>query len=424
MTSRARRPTAAQRARRRGAAVAGLTAYFWLIGTGSDAAARPAAPGTALLAAAERAAAVVVGVVAEVQRLDAAGCLAELRVERSLAGEPMERRRVAWEEPSPARPARLAVGDRIAVALDDLPGNSSWRRRLPDGNAWMIAAEGNAFARDPTATAVDALATYLAIPVSQRHGAAGSIALADLAAGGDPALAEAALLRLASPTAAIPEPVVDRLLAIAADRQHPPALRSAALDVIARRRLLAARPRVAELAEERELRAAALATVGELAGGLPDPTVEALLSSDRASERIVGARFATGGLAERQLPAAVRGDPDPRVRAAAAAAATRTNTSWGLAAAIDALADPAPEVRGAATTAIAALGAVALPALDSEIANATPAAPGAIATLALMGSHAGTRVADIARSHRDERLRAVALLALGRVPDEHAGHDD
>lgn len=395
---------------------------------GIDAPARAAAvaPGAALLAAAETAVAVVAAAVVEVRQLDATGYVADLDIERTLSGEHLARRTVAWEEASPARPPRWTAGDRIVVALEDAPDNSLWRRRRTAGaGAWIIAAAGYAYVRAPNVAALDALAAYLELDAEKGSSAAGSAALTNLAAHAPPAVGVTALARLQSPASALSPAVVASLTEIAADEGHDAEVRAAALQVIARRRLLEARATVEQIAaREGAARVAALDALAELDGVLADTTVAALLASDRPRERAAGARLAGPRTAERQLLATARGDEDAGVRAAALTRLAATNTSWGLAATVDGLADPAAEVRAAAARAIAAIGEPALPALDRAVALAGATAPGAIATLSLMGPTAGNRVAEIARSHPDEHLRALALLALGHVRDEHAQDGD
>ena len=379
------------------------------------------APGEPILNAAVDARAVLAGVLDEPRRLDAKSYAATLRVDRVVAGGAVTSQLIAWEEPTAARAPRLAPGDRILVALDDLPRSSLWQSRLPAGEALLVAAAGNAFARDPSAAALDAVAAFLEIPPPDRNGAAGDIALANLLAQPDPVLAAAALRRLRTSSAPLPDAAVAAVERTLADGARPPDLRSGILGLVAERRAVALRPTVERLAAApSDVAAVAIDTLGQLDGGLPDETVNALLDSDDPERRAVGARFVGAALAERRLPELSRSDPDARVRAAAAGALVATNTSWGLAAGIDALADREPAVRSAAAHAIARLGPVALPALDQCIALANPSAPGAIATLALMGPSASSRLAAIAETHGDHRLRELALLGLGRVRDEHS----
>jgi hypothetical protein len=197
-------------------------------------------------------------------------------------------------------------------------------------------------------------------------------------------------------------------------------LRAGILRLFGSRRVASARPVVARLAAPGSpLEPDALEALAAIDGALSEATVARLLAAEKPVLRAVGARWVRGGLSERTLPVLVRSDPDPRVRAAAAAAAAANRTAWGLDAAVTALADTAPEVRSSAAQAIAPLGELALPALRREIDRDSASAPGAIATLAIMGSTGHPLLVEVAGSADSERLRGLALLALGVVRDEH-----
>jgi hypothetical protein len=416
-----RREDPGYRARRRRASHGRAAAALAILAVfAMPARAAKVAPGEPILTAAESARAVVAGVVGARRRLDDKSYAATLSLDRTIAGVASPSQLIAWEEPSAARTPRLADGDRILVALDDLPRTSLWRSRLPAGDALIVAAGGNAFIPAPGTTALDAMAAYLQLPVAKRAGPEGNARLAALLIESDAAIAAAALRRLRTSAATLPDTAIAAVERTLEASERPRELRVAVLRLVAQRRLHAVRPTVERLtAAASDVRVAAIDTLGHLDGGLSDETAAALMDSGDAESRVVGARFAGAALAERRLPELSRRDPDAGVRAAAVAALAATNTSWGLAAAIDALADPAPAVRSEAAQAIARLGAVALPALEEQIALGTAAAPGAIATLALMGPAASGKLADIASSHGDQRLRDLALLALGRVRDEH-----
>ena len=140
----------------------------------------------------------MVGTVGPAVRLDARGLAAALVVERVLAGaiRPGSHQRIAWEEISPQRASRFPECARLVVALEPLPSGSLWRTRFPDGEAWVVAARGNAFLREPDTATLDALAAYLALESPARSDSAGASALLALAADGHPSLAAAALSKL------------------------------------------------------------------------------------------------------------------------------------------------------------------------------------------------------------------------------------
>ena len=386
------------------------------------AAAQPSAPGRSLLPAAETARATVVGRLTDVTQLDRSGYAATLHVERvvdgTVSGGPI---RVAWEELATGRPARFADGQRVLVALDDLPHGSLWRQRFPNGAALVVAANGDAFVRDPAARDVAALAAYLQLDAKAPAQARGA-ALVRITVEATPPLAPAALARLASlpdPGAALDASATKRLLTAAADAQTPQALRRDIIALAGHARLAAAAPQLEALARpDAELEPEALTALGEIRG-LPAAQVEQLLERPQPALRAVGARFASGSIAERWLPGMVRGDPSPDVRAAAARGLAAQRTKWGLDAAIPALADSDPQVRSTAAAALGALGDPVVPTLEA-VARTQPAeARGAITALVLAGPAGVAVVRRLAVDHPDEHLRAFARLALGRGPHVH-----
>jgi hypothetical protein len=391
----------------------------------ATAAAQPSAPGRGILPAAETARLTVVGRIDGVTHLDRSGYAATVQVERVLAGaaQPGTGVRIGWEELAAARPPRFADQQRVLVVLDDLPAGSLWRQRFPTGSAALAVAErGDAFLPEPTSGDLDLLAAYLQLgrtaPAVVR-----ATALSHMVAAATPALAGVAVARLASTPelgAGLDAAAVDRVLHTAADADKPLALRRAVIALAGSARLAAAAPPLEGLARPGAvLEPEALVALGEIRGGLPPSQVEALLDRPEAGPRAVGARFATGAVAERRLPPLVRGDAAPRVRAAAAQALAATRTAWGLEAAVPALADPDPQVRSAAAQALGEIGSAAVPALETVALTQPAEARGAITALTQAGPTGVAVVRRLATEHPDPRLRDFARLALGQGPHAH-----
>jgi hypothetical protein len=407
---------------RRAAASAISAALAALIA--AQAAAAPLAPGAALLPAAETARATAVGRIDDVTRLDRSGFAATLRIERVLSGPlPATTIRIAWEELASGRPPRFADGQRVLVALDDLPRASLWRQRFgADSSVLAVAAQGDAYLRDVDGRDLALLAAYLQLD----RGAAPAVrapALVGVVVDATPPVAEVALTRLASmpdAAAALDARAVTRLLDVAAKPDTPKSLRRDIVVYAGNARLAAAAAQLEALARPgAELEAEALTARGEIGGGLPAAEVERLLERPQPALRAVGARFATGAVAERSLPSLVRKDPSPEVRAAAAAALARQRTTWGIDGAIPALGDTDPQVRTAAAQALGALGNPVVAPLDT-VARTRPAeARGAITALVLAGPTGIAAVRQLAVDHSDERMRDFARLALGRGPHVH-----
>jgi hypothetical protein len=399
-----------------------VIAFAVIVAIGAPARAQPSAPGRALLGAAERASATVVGRVSDVNRIDGSGYAATLHVERVLAGAAPDAQRIGWEELAPSRPPRLAEGQRVLLALDDLPTSSLWRRRFPAADARVIAAAGDALLVDPSAADCDGLRADLALgrtaPVRVR-----APALAALAADATLPLAAAAidaLARMAGVAAALDAEAARRLMERARDSGQPVALRRQIVRLTGTARMTAAVPQLEALARPGSgIAPDALRALAAIGDGLPADRVDALLARPEPDLRAVGAECASAAIAEQQLTALVRTDPSPAVRAAAAERLAATRTRWGVDGAVAALADADPSVRGAAAQALAALGAAAVPTLAS-VARTRPAeARGAIAALAMAGPPGLGAVEQLATDLTDPRLRDFARLALGRGPAPH-----
>jgi hypothetical protein len=386
--------------------------------------AQPSTPERVLLPATEHARATVVGRVDDVTKLDRSGYTATLVVERVLAGDvrPGEPIRIGWEELASKPPPRLRKGQRVLIALDDLPQGSLWRERFPAGtSALAIAARGDALLIEPQSTDLELLAGYVQLGAKATPAARAS-SLARIAAGASPMVARAAVDRLAllpNVGHALDAAATEQLMRTAADERQPLQLRREIIVLAGQARLTAAASALEALAvRDGVFEAEALTSLGEIRG-LPNAQVESLLDRKEASVRAVGARFATSALAERRLPSIVRRDPAPAVRAAAAQALVETHTIWGLDAAVPALADPDPQVRSTAAQSLGALGAAGVPALEA-VARSQPAeARGAITALAMAGPQGIVVVRQLSQDHPDQRLRDFARLALGQGPHAH-----
>jgi hypothetical protein len=403
--------------------VVALAVVWAVAGSVVDAVAQPLVAGRPLLAAGGEARAVVLGMVRTGARVDKTAYMAVLSVDSVLAGRAGENDQpIAWEELARDRPPRLSPGDRVLVALAELPADSLWQKRFPgDTKPLVIAARGEAYLVNPDEASVAGVAAYLAIPAPQRTQRPGIIALTRLVADADPVLAEAALELLRSvPSFPADQTITVTLMTAAASSDRPFGLRSAIVALAGERKLARARPWLMRFAVPgSDLEAAAYTALGEWDGELPQATVQELLDRDDPAVRAVGARFARGDLAERRLPGLVRGDPAAQVRAAAVLGLVATRTSWGLEDAIAALADRDPAVRGAAAQAISRLGTAAIPALEREVDRQSDAAAGAIAALSMMGQVGRAPLLRIVRSNPNPQLRELALLGLGQVRGEH-----
>lgn len=377
-----------------------------------------------LLAAIDGAPVVALVRVGEPRQSDASGWSAWLTVVRGLRGVAAgDQLPVIWEEPARGRPPRLASGQDVLVVLAPAPSGSLWRQREQAApGARALAGGGAALLVAPSAGDVDLLARLAALP-SDAKPADRAAALADIALGGAPPLALAALGRLSAEAplaAALADASLVALATAAGDTERPPSVRVALVTAAGAIRRPAARPPLLALATAgNPLEAPALLALASIDGGLPADRAAALLDRDDPQLRAIGARFARGNAVARRLPALVRGDPDPRVRAAAAAALAATRTVWGMDGCLPALADADPTVRSTAAAALGALGAPAVPTLE-RVARTQPAeARGALAALALAGPTGEAALRRLSTDLPDEELRAFARLALGQGPHAH-----
>ena len=153
-----------------------------------------------------------------------------------------------------------------------------------------------------------------------------------------------------------------------------------------------------------------------LDSGVAPARASRLLRDASPAHREVAARHASGASAREELARLARSDPAPSVRAVAIERLVALGGESVLADGLSALHDPEPSVRGAAARALGSLGGSAVASLRREVDSSdTDAARAAVVALHLTGSpEAAAALAEIAESHRDESIRTLADIALGR----------
>jgi hypothetical protein len=403
--------------------IAALVAITALAPTGEA-----AAGGTSrLIQAAESAHATVLGVVQEPTRIDLHGYAAAFVIEQVLVGQEPESKRVriAWEELAPGRPLRFSNGDRVLVALEPLPSGSLWRQRFPQGDALAVAARGEALLHDPSPGDIALLQVFLRFAPDQRDAPAGVWSLARLTAQAQPPLALAALDRLNG----VPglgqrlEPAAVAALdqALRNEAGRPLELRKRLVALAAERRLEGLRPSLEALAQPgSSLEPEAIEALAVLDGGLPEARVRQLLERPDGRLRALAVRRAGDLLDPAELAALLRSDPDAAVRAAAVGALVERAGTASLDDATPALFDADGRVRGEAARALGGLGEPAVPALRTLVLeHGAPEAAAPVAALGLAGTSGRAALVEIAETHSDRKVRAMARLALGRPLDPH-----
>lgn len=385
----------------------------------------------------------LIGTVAEVERVAHGGWLAAIRVERVLRSRDETQKapksiEVAWEEPAPSLPSRFDVGRRLLLAIEALSTASVWKQRVPNGerraSLYSVAANGNAYLDRPSGEELSNLEHYLALSEDARRGNAGVVYLVALAARSQPRLALSGIAQLGR-LKEISEhlgPGEARGLCDALMREGRSegqfrgtaegAVAEAALALIERLRPEALRPvlqsRIAGLSPDAP--AILYAALGALDGEIPDAVAIQLLSSSSPEHRLAAARWASGVKGRERLRYLLRQDPEPSVRAAAVRRLLQLEASEALPDAIRCLDDPAGSVRLAAARSIATIGPEAIPELGYLVESGTEeGVQGAIVTLSLMGNEAHEMLAEISEHHSDESVRLLAGIAIGR-PLGHA----
>jgi len=411
--------------RRRPFAGAGAAAALALVAAAGDGRPR-AAGGVRLVEALEIAPAAVVAVVAEPSQIDAHGYTARLRVETALAGPVPAgaELRIGWEELAASRAPRFAEGEVVLVALEPLPGASIWAARFPDpelrSRVFGVSMRGDAFLRAPSPRALERLEHYLRLAAADREGANGVAILAELAAEAEPPLAVGAAQRLArlSGLAAKLDPPAAALVVAALVRTDAGSeIQTSLLEIVARERPPALRAPLEALASREALAPAVVfEALAALDSGVAPARAARLLRDSTPAHREVAARHASGPGAREELARLARSDPAASVRAVAIERLVALGGESAAPDGISALHDPDPSVRGAAARALGSLGAAAVPSLRREVESSdVDAARAAVVALQLTGSpDAKAALVEIADSHRDESVRALAAIALGR----------
>jgi len=391
-----------------------------------------AAPGGIdILAAAERAVAVVTGVVSQPKKIDLHGWEASVRVDGVLTGKAAlgETLTVGWEELASSRPVRFSDGGRVLVVLDPLPTQSLWQKRFPPRDksrrVLVVAARGDAFLRDPDGATAASLEHFWAMNSDARDSAPGALRIAELVAAAPPPLAAEALERLESRQGLAASLGADGgaiLFRAARDAARPPSLRERALMLAARERLPGTREVALELTQPGSaVRAAGYRALATLPDGLPVQEVGPLLDDPDPQVRAAAAALASDDSLRPRLQKMAHGDPAPEVRAAAAIALLDRYGEAEIDDTIPLLDDGDKLVRSAVAARIGALGSAALPALKRVLADgSTQAMLAAVLGLTRAGDEGAKELFFVANSHEDETVRAFANLALGKGP----GHKD
>jgi hypothetical protein len=381
---------------------------------------------SALLREAESAPRVVAGRVETRQQLDAQGWLLTLKLRRVLRGpgDPGTLVRVAWEEPAPGNEGRFRVGEQLLLALAPLPAQSLWTQRLPERDAWFVAARGAAFLRAPDEVTLHELARWLALPAEERRSEQGVELLLVVATGPSREMGLAALdLAGAAPGLASQlNPRSERALTFLVGEPERFGARSArAAEVVGARRLARLRPPIAAQArpgspiEEEATRALA-----ELDGGLDPERVRQLLSADDAHLRALGVEFARGTDSEAGIGDLIASDPAPEVRAAAVDRWITWRGLEGLPQARTALLDADRRVRARAILAVGGLGGGAVFALREMVeGHSASEAVGAVGALRLAGPEGLAALREIEATTEDPDLARLIRAALGEAEPRH-----
>lgn len=390
----------------------------------------PRAAGGALLAAGIDAVATVVGRVGHVARIDRHAYRAPLAVEQDVDG-PFKQGitlEIVWEELAARRETRFRTGERVLVTLTALPSGSLWMNRFPprlrSERLLSVAANGEAFLRDPDQATIVALAEYLHIPAAQRRSAVAVQALSNLAFRAAAPVALAAAVELSALTdlsAHAGVPATELLKATIADPTRPTGVRRTLLQLAARQQMTALRPVIETLSQiSSPLRADAVEALAAIDHGLPSDRAIDLLRSSDDRLRAAAIRAARGDTLREPIIALLHDDPSPLVRSAAVEALAADRGLAALPLLLAALEDGNPQVRESAARAIGAVGTEAAAAVEQLGMSASPnAAQGAILALVELGPAGTSGLQKISAEHSDPQVRRLARLALGRPQSDH-----
>ncbi|GBD27231.1 hypothetical protein HRbin30_02576 [bacterium HR30] len=380
----------------------------------------------AVLAAVSVAQAYVCGQVGRIARIDRTGYRAEFLVQQVLSGMlgSGERLEIAWEELATQRAPRFAKGETVLVALSALPATALWLHRFPpqlrDGKTFAVAAQGDAFLREPRCERFGALKSYVALEPNERTGRKGAQALAELGASSDERLAMAALEMLGTTFegSALRHEAVTQGIARALGHGSA-ATRKAALDLARRHQLKELRAPILQIAQSDSTDLSRLAWEALLSWKDPelDERLAAWSSSSALEWRVLAAKVAAATDKQQVIEQAIK-DPSPLVRQALAEHLPPESKflPWLLVL----LGDPEQGVQRTAAIKIAQVGPAALSALEEAAlrGNARKAAA-AVLALAELGETSQAILERLAAEHPEESVRQLAALALGRPQAEH-----
>ncbi len=385
-----------------------------------------AAGGRDLLISSVLAPATVAGKIERVARIDQHGYRARIRVERSLRGPFKEGDivEVAWEELAKGRQPRFSDGERVLAILAALPTTSLWMNRFPpplrNDRSFAVAAQGDAFLREPDSPTLQGLERWLRLSPDEREGTAGYEVLAALIATAAMPLAGEALNQIDDVNRVNSE-ITRSLGACLRDTKRPEGLRRDLLRRIGELRLEGMKNVVAELAStESPLQVDAMATQAILDGGIRSDQVLELLKSNDPRKRALGVRYAEGITVEDRLPQMMTSDPDPNVRATAVEQILERRGAAAVSQCLGTLGDRDVTVRERVATALARVGPGIVPAVEQiAMGSGSEQSEGAVLTLEKLGSAGVESLRRISSQHPEKRIRMLAELSLGRLPFKH-----
>jgi hypothetical protein len=390
----------------------------------------PAVGGSAILASAPRAQAVVVGTVGDVTNVDLHGWRAAIGVDRVLLGTVRlgDTITIAWEELSTARQVRFANGQRVLVVLDALPTQSLWRKRFPPEQrtqpVFAVASNGDAFLVEPDGATLNGIEHYLAMAATARDGTQGGARLAEIVQEGTPAVAREALTILeAKPDDApgLDEDGAPALLGAARNPDRETTLRSGALRLAARRRLPGTVETARALAEPGSpIRADAYRAMAMVSGGFSAAEVERVLGDSDPDVRAAAVDLSSDDTPIERLQAVVRTDQAPTVRLAAGRRLLARRNAESIPEVVALLDDPDANVRTGIAEAIGGVGAAAVAPLRAVIDGGSDrAALAAVLGLARAGREGAAMLKAVADHHARAPVQAFARLAMGNAPSSH-----